>query len=79
MMNRIEREVSIEDRVREMCRMVADDEEPASVLSAGMNVPDSRNDLILLMRKRDEADGESRMIGSGRRPDFLGNTARLGF
>ena len=26
---------------------------------------------MLLMRSRDEADGESRMIGSGRRPGFL--------
>lgn len=26
---------------------------------------------MLLMRRRDEADGESKMIGSGRRPGFF--------
>lgn len=31
---------------------------------------------MLLMRSREEADGESRMMGSGRRPDFLSLEAR---
>lgn len=29
--------------------------------------PFSRNDLMFVMRRREEADGERRMIGSGRR------------
>lgn len=33
--------------------------------SGGMNLPSSRKDLALVMRRRDEADGERRMIGSG--------------
>lgn len=39
-------------------------------------MPDSRKDLILLMRSREDADGERRMIGSGRRPGFLSREAR---
>ena len=39
-------------------------------------MPDSRKDLILLMRSKEEADGERRMIGSGRRPGFLSREAR---
>ena len=27
---------------------------------------------MLLMRRRDEAEGDSKIIGSGRRPGFLG-------
>ncbi len=30
-------------------------------------MPSERKDLMLLSRKSEEADGESRMIGSGRR------------
>ena len=33
---------------------------------------------MLLMRRRDDAEGERRMIGSGRRPDFLGRFTRAG-
>lgn len=51
--------------------MLAVAEEPARFESGGMYVPDSRKDLMLLMRSREEADGESRMMGSGRRPGFL--------
>ena len=39
-------------------------------------MPDSRKDLMLLMRRREEAEGESKMIGSGRRPGFLSREAR---
>lgn len=56
--------------------MLAVAEEPARFESGGMYVPDSRKDLILLMRSREEADGESRMMGSGRRPGFLSLEAR---
>jgi hypothetical protein len=56
--------------------MLAVADEPARVESAGMYVPDSRKDLILLMRRREDAEGERRMIGSGRRPGFLSREAR---
>lgn len=32
---------------------------------------------MLLMRRREEADGERRMIGSGRRPAFLSRDASV--
>ena len=51
--------------------MLAVAEEPARFESGGIYVPDSRNDLMLLMRNREEAEGESKMMGSGRRPGFL--------
>ncbi len=56
--------------------MLAVAEEPARFESGGMYVPDSRKDLMLLMRNSEEAEGESRMIGSGRRPGFLSLEAR---
>ncbi len=56
--------------------MFAVAEEPARFESGGMYVPDSRKDLMLLMRSREEAEGESRMMGSGRRPGFLSLEAR---
>lgn len=34
--------------------------------SGGTNIPSPKNDLMFDMRMRDEADGERRMIGSGR-------------
>lgn len=34
-------------------------------------MPVSRKDLMFDMRRRDEAEGESRMIGSGRREGFF--------
>lgn len=58
--------------------MFAELEEPARVLSGGMYVPESRKDFMLLMRRRDEAEGERRMMGSGRRPDFLDRFTRAG-
>lgn len=56
--------------------MLAVAEEPARLESGGMYMPDSRKDLMLLMRSRDEAEGESKMIGSGRRPGFLSLDAK---
>ena len=56
--------------------MLAVAEEPARFESGGMYVPDSRKDLMLLMRRREEAEGESRIMGSGRRPGFLSLEAR---
>lgn len=56
--------------------MLAVAEEPARFESGGMYVPESRKDLMLLMRSREEAEGESRMMGSGRRPGFLSLEAR---
>lgn len=56
--------------------MLAVAEEPARFESGGMYVPDSRKDLMLLMRSSEEAEGESRMMGSGRRPGFLSLDAR---
>ena len=35
-------------------------------------MPDSRKDLIFDMRRREEALGDRRMIGSGRRTGFFG-------
>ena len=37
---------------------------PLKVESGGSYIPFSRNDLMLLMRSRDDAEGESRMMGS---------------
>ena len=45
--------------------------EPAVLLSAGVKMPLSRNDLILLIRNNDDADGERRIMGSIRRLGFL--------
>ncbi len=56
--------------------MFAVAEEPARFESGGMYVPDSRKDLMLRIRSREEAEGESRMMGSGRRPGFLSLEAR---
>ncbi len=56
--------------------MLAVADEPARLESGGMYVPDSRKDLMLLMRKREDAEGERRIIGSGRRPGFLSREAR---
>ena len=69
-MNRSGRE-STEGSTRETCRIFAVFEEPVEAESGGIYRPDSRNDLMLPILNRDDADGESRMIGSGRRPAFF--------
>jgi hypothetical protein len=40
--------------------------------SGGMYVPFSRKDLIFAMRSSEEAEGERRIMGSGRRTGALG-------
>jgi len=66
-MNRIGRLASIAGRSREICKMEAEELEVELEDSAGMYTPLSRNDLILAMRRMEEAEGETRMMGSGRR------------
>lgn len=66
MMKRRGREVSIEGTRRWICNMDAEDDDVAVDESAGVKRPLSKKDLIFDMRRREEADGESRMMGSGR-------------
>lgn len=47
--------------------------------SGGVYIPLSRNDLMLLMRSSEDADGERRMMGSGLRPGFARFWTRAGF
>lgn len=53
-----------------MCNMLAPVLELADSEFGGTYWPPSRKDLIFVMRKREEAEGERRMIGSGRRGFF---------
>lgn len=55
-------EVEMEGMTRDMRTMFVD----AEVASAGMKTPSSRNVLMLPMRRSEEAEGESRMMGSRR-------------
>lgn len=48
----------------------------AAALSGGVKRPDSRNDLALDMRTRDEAEGERSITGSSRRDDVFGMSVR---
>ena len=43
----------------------------AEDVSGGKYAPDSRKDFIFDIRRREEAEGESRIIGSGLRDGFL--------
>ena len=65
-MKRIGREGSIEGRVRVMWRMLAPVESLLPVY-----IPSPRNDLIFDRRSSDDAEGESRMMGSGLLPEGL--------
>ena len=47
--------------------------------SASVKRPPSRKDLMLLIRRSDEADGDNRMIGSMRRPVLGRLEFRAGF
>jgi len=67
MMKRSGRELSIEGTRRWICSIDAEDDDVAVDESAGVNRPLSRNDLIFDIRSSDDADGDSRMIGSGLR------------
>jgi hypothetical protein len=71
------REGSISFIVRLMCSMLAPALELAATESAGTNSPPSRKDLMLDMRSRDDAEGDRRMMGSGRRGFWC--EARAGF
>jgi len=72
MMKRMGRVGSIPGRVREMCRMEADELDVETEDSGGMYTPLSRKDLMFDMRRIADAEGERRMIGSGRRAGVLG-------
>lgn len=69
--------MSIEGRRREMCNIEADELDVDVDESAGMYEPLSRNDLIFDMRKREDAEGDRRMMGSGLRTGALGLWARV--
>jgi len=49
--------------MRWVCRI-----EAVELESAGTKIPDSRNCLMFDIRRREEAEGESRIMGSRRRP-----------
>lgn len=72
-MKRSGRLVSIVGRRREICRMLV-----VEFGAGGWYWPDSRKGFMFDMRRREEAEGERRMMGSGRREDFLGWDGRLG-
>lgn len=67
-MNRIGRFGSTLLMTRCTCSMLAVE----APMSGGMNLPSSRKDRALFMRRSDEAEGERRMMGSGRRDGPLG-------
>lgn len=61
--------LEIEGRLRDICRKF---EVVVSVALGGMKVPSSRKDFMFDIRRREEAEGESRIIGcSVRREGFL--------
>lgn len=72
MMKRIGRVASIEGNRREMFKIEAEELDVELEESGGIYVPFSRKDLIFAMRSSDEADGDSRIIGSGRLAGALG-------
>ena len=63
-MKRIGRDGSMSFISRLMCSMLAP-VELAAAESAGMNCPPSRKDFMFEMRRREDAEGESMIIGSG--------------
>ena len=69
-MNLNGRELSIEGSMRDTCRIEVDAD--AEVLSGGMYVPSNKKDLMFDIRSVEEADGESRIMGSGRLPGLVG-------
>jgi hypothetical protein len=71
-MKRTGRMGSIDGRTREICKMDADDVDVDTDESGGIYMPDSRKDLMFDMRRSEDADGESKMMGSGRRGAALG-------
>lgn len=67
-MKRMGRVASMDGIMRARCSMEELALEEEREASGGMYVPLSRKDLMLDMRRSEEAEGETRMIGSGRRP-----------
>jgi len=69
-MKRVGELVLMELMMREMCRM---EREVVSVewtgWFGGTYVPDERKDFMLERRRREDAEGERRIIGSRRRPE----------
>lgn len=70
--NLMVREVSMEEIRRWVCKRFEDVLEDALVDSGGTYMPFSRNALMLDNRRSDEAEGDIKMIGSGRRTGVLG-------
>lgn len=61
-----------------MCRMEAEELDVELEESGGMYTPLSMKDLIFDIRRREDAEGESRMMGSGRRAGAFGLWGRVG-
>ena len=61
-----------------MCKIEAEEVEVDIEESGGVYIPPSRNDLIFDMRSSDDAEGDNRMIGSGRRVEAFGFIASEG-
>jgi len=61
-----------------MCRIEAEEVEVDMDESGGVYIPPSRNDLIFDMRRSEDAEGDSRMMGSGRRVEAFGFIASEG-
>ena len=59
----------MEGRVRVSCRRLTEEEVSAAL--GGMKVPSPRKDFTLDMRRREDAEGERRMMGSRRRAGFF--------
>jgi hypothetical protein len=72
------RDESIEGKVRMMCRMEAEELDVELEESGGMYTPLSIKDLMFDMRRREDAEGERRMMGSGRRTGAFGLWGRVG-
>lgn len=62
---------------RWVCKSVEEELDDALTDSGGTYIPFSRKALMLDRRRRDEADGERRMMGSGRLTGALGLWARV--
>jgi len=78
MMNRMGRDGSIEGRVRVMCRMEAEELDVELEESGGIYTPPSMKDLMFDIRRREDAEGERRMMGSGRRAGAFGLWGKVG-
>jgi hypothetical protein len=77
-MKRIGRTGSIVGNIREICRIEADELEVETEESGGIYTPLSRKDLIFDIRRSDDAEGDRRMIGSGRLVVAFGFMAMAG-